>query len=334
MGVYLAKAEFEYFFHGAGQYRMGVWRLLGIEETYGDPNSVAGSTVLSLPILYCLWKVRRQFTETWPRIWRRVFPLCLVLYFVLATMAVVLTNSRSGMLGIAVFLFLTVLVGASLRRKVVGTIGALVLIGVIWLVMPEESRNRLRTVWDPSQGPKNAQESAEGRIEGLKAGWAMFTGFPLTGVGIGSFAAYRVAYGDGVDLNAHNLIGQMLGETGALGTGAFALMLAALFTNCRRTKALATERPCETAAMLSRLAVACRDSVILLVFFGMFGHNMLRFNWLWLAAFALLCRRFSEAVCNEEDNQSRLGLRPDLAREMVGTESQPMRGATTEKGVA
>jgi hypothetical protein len=68
--------------------------------------------------------------------------------------------------------------------------------------------------------------------------------------------------------------------------------------------------------MLSRLAVACRDSVILLLFFGFFGHNMLRFNWLWLAGFAMLCRKFSEEVCAESDIN-------ELGRNISGQEYFP-----------
>ena len=40
MAVYLAKSQWEFFVYGAGQYRMGVWRLTGIEDTLGDPNAL------------------------------------------------------------------------------------------------------------------------------------------------------------------------------------------------------------------------------------------------------------------------------------------------------
>jgi hypothetical protein len=52
--------------------------------------------------------------------------------------------------------------------------------------------------------------------------------------------------------------------------------------------------------MLSQLGAACRLSVFLLIFFGLFGHNMLRFTWLWLAAFALLSRGFCDAKCDDD----------------------------------
>src|SRR5207244_897500 len=102
----------------------------------------------------------------------------------------------------------------------------------------EDSRNRLRTVWDPDAGPANATTSAYGRVEGLRAGLAMIQRYPLTGVGIGNFIPYRVAHLDGVSLLAHNLAGQTLGETGLLGAAAFTGMVLVTLRNCRRIRRL------------------------------------------------------------------------------------------------
>jgi len=53
MELYLAKALWEYFVHGRHEYTMDVTRLIGIENTYGGPNALACSIVLSLPFLAC-----------------------------------------------------------------------------------------------------------------------------------------------------------------------------------------------------------------------------------------------------------------------------------------
>ena len=60
MAAFLAKAQWEYFFHQAGGFAMGVSRLRGINHTTGHPNAVAAITVLSLPFLWFLWRVRRR----------------------------------------------------------------------------------------------------------------------------------------------------------------------------------------------------------------------------------------------------------------------------------
>ena len=53
--------------------------------------------------------------------------------------------------------------------------------------------------------------------------------------------------------------------------------------------------------LLAGMATACQISLILLLFFGIFGHNLTRFTWLWMAAFALLCLTFSRNVCAEQE---------------------------------
>ncbi|MBC8876214.1 MAG: O-antigen ligase family protein [Planctomycetes bacterium] len=295
--AYLGKSEYEYFVHGAGAYMMGVKRLIGLDTDYGHPNAVAASSVLALPLVHFLWDARQYFTRTWPQIWRCLFPPALVAFVLLAIPAIVLTNSRSGMLGFVVFVFLTAVSRKTHRARIVGLVCMGLLLVAVWAAMPQDSKDRLRTLWDPSAGPSNAHESAMGRIEGMMAGLMMFERFPVTGVGIGNFIPYRVANVDGVPLDPHNLLGEMLGETGVLGTGAFLLVLAAMMVNCRRTAALAKQGSDADQQMLSRLTEACVHTVLLLLFFGLFSHNLLRFNWLWLAAFALHCRMFSEQIC-------------------------------------
>lgn len=294
--AYLGKSEYEYFVHGAGASMMGVRRLIGLDTDYGHPNAVAASAVLALPVVHFLWDSRRYFARTWPRIWRRLFPPALLAFVLLAITAVVLTNSRSGMLGFAVFAFLVAVSRKTHRARLAGLACMGLLLVAVWFAMPQDSQNRLRTVWDPSAGPSSAYASAMGRVEGMVAGLVMFERFPVTGVGIGNFIPYRVTNVDGVALDPHNLLGEMLGETGLLGTGAFLLVLAAMLANCRRTSTLAKRDSNTDLQVLSRLTEACVHTVLLLLFFGLFSHNLSRFNWLWLAAFALLCRMFADRI--------------------------------------
>src|SRR5207253_4980038 len=87
-------------------------------------------------------------------------------------------------------------------------------------------------------------------------------------------------------LLAHNLPGQTLGETGLLGAAAFLGMVAVTLWNCRRVRQLCRDSLAAPQVALSGFAVACADVILLLFFEGLFLHNMTRFNWLWLAAFA------------------------------------------------
>lgn len=288
MTVYLAKSQWEFFIHGEHRADMGVHRLCGIETSFGGPNVLAMSIVVSLPILFYLWSVRKQFSETWPKAYQVWFPRVLVFYSFLAISSIIFTYSRSGMLSVILVMTLTTFGKRGIGRKL-----AFVLLGVmalvsIWFIMPEDSKNRFQSIWDPTAGPQSAQVSAQGRIEGLKAGMKMFERSPLTGVGIGNFIVYRVKYVDGIALNPHNLAGQLLGETGLLGAGAFLMIILVALLNYLKVRALS--KRCQDLKDLSDLVLACRNGIIILLFEGLFGHNGYRYQWLWMAAFILISK--------------------------------------------
>lgn len=298
MTMYLGKSLWEYFVHGQHRYDQGVVRLVGIEDTFGGPNNLAMSIVASLPFLLFLWKFRTDISRDWPDFWQRWFIRGLKLYAVIAITSIVLTNSRSGMLGLVIFVIFAVpQMGFSGKKHLgkifLGVLGGAVILTLIWFLMPKENQDRFRSIWDPDYAPTSAQASAEGRESGFWAGMEMFRHFPVTGVGLGNFIDYRLSQGDGVPLNAHNLAGQVLGETGSLGGAAFLVMLTPVFLNARKLRQLARKRTNRTIHMLSALGGAIQGSLWLLLFEGLFGHNLLRFNWLWLAAFAVLAVELS-----------------------------------------
>jgi len=73
---------------------------VGIENTFGDPNSVAPSILYSLPILVFLYTIREDFTREWPASWRKAFRMGLIAYAGMAVVALMLTQSRGGAVGL------------------------------------------------------------------------------------------------------------------------------------------------------------------------------------------------------------------------------------------
>lgn len=294
MAVYLAKSQWEFFVHGQHRYDMGVIRMTGIEGTFGGPNALAMSIVVSLPMLLFLWSIRKEFSCEWPELWQKWFPRFLVFYAVLAISSIILTNSRSGMVSFILFVILVTFRGRGVGKKVGYIFLGIILLVSLWFVLPAEKKGRFLTIWDPEKSPQHARVSAQGRIEGLKAGMVMFGRFPATGVGIGNFIEYRAAHVDGTPLNAHNLAGQVLGETGIIGGGAFLLMMMIALRNCYKLRSFAKRNRFDKALeILSNFGLASRDAIVLLFFEGVFGHNGTRYNWLWLAAFSSLALQFA-----------------------------------------
>jgi len=292
MCIYLGKAQWEFFVHGQHQYDMGVVRLIGIESTFGGPNSLAMSIAASLPFLGFLWSKRHDLS-LWSPLMKKWFKRGLVVYFVLAISSIVLTNSRSGMLSAVLYLALVALSGKNFLKKIGYIFAGIAFLSILWLVIPTENKDRFSTIWDKEAGPESATVSAEGRIEGMKAGLTMFERFPVTGVGIGSFKQYRINHVDGSGLSAHSLIGQLLGETGLVGGISFFFVVVITLKNARRIRRLARMQDDKILDALAGLASAIILSVMILLFDGLFGHNVRRFNWLWLAAFSSLAVQFA-----------------------------------------
>jgi O-antigen ligase len=268
MALYMAHSVRE-FIGGRYVYRMSIVRLVGVDTSLGDPNSFGATIVYALPFVRFLWFLG-------PPGWAK--RIVLGGYLLLSFGCVALTGSRSSMVGVGLWGFLTLML---MRRKA----GWLVLLAGLsvggWFVLPESLQNRFETIVNPDVGPANAKESGEGRITGFYDGLDLWERFPISGVGPG---AWRIATGRKIE--AHNLYGQLLGELGTVGALAFLFMLAALFVNYRKLGRLIRAHSTDPKAdPLHHLMQAMALSTLLLLFEGMFGHNLYRYNWVWYCAF-------------------------------------------------
>jgi O-antigen ligase len=267
LALYMLHSIWEYK-NGRHAFRMGIPRLVGVDTTLGDPNSFGATIVYSLPFTRYLW-------YAWPPGWWR---RAVAGYLLLAVACILLTGSRSSLAGLIVWGLLNVLLA---KRKVL-YLSAFAAIGVVSLAaLPDVLLTRFETIIDPSVGPANAQESGRGRIEGFFTGLRLWADYPLAGCGP---SAWRPASGS--KLESHNLYGQLVGELGTIGLIAFLFMLGALLLNLRKLKRLTDpEAGPVDEPRLYHLAQAMTQSVILLLFEGLFGHNLYRYNWVWYCAF-------------------------------------------------
>ena len=166
---------------------------------------------------------------------------------------------------------------------------ALLSVSVMWVGMPAEKQDRIRTLWDKDAGPKNAQQSAQGRLEGFKVSWRMFKREPLTGVGVGgkNFVGYRMAHkiddvGQESPTQAHVLYGQILAEQGVFG----AILFCGLVVSVMRSAIVVWRAKTDEVDFYSRMSKAILASLLLLLLLGFGGHNFYRPLWLWLAAWS------------------------------------------------
>lgn len=275
VGVYMLHSLLE-FGYGRHVYRMGTYRMTGVDSSASDPNAFAASLVLAIPFVPVVWRACAG----------RAVRVFLTGFLILTVLSVSLTGSRGGF--VLLLIALGLVIWTTRSRKYVG-MAALAAAPLLFLALPDQLQNRFETIVNPDVGPKNAQTSAQGRLDGLTVGYQLWLDNPLTGVGPG---AWRAA--SGRELEAHNLYGQLIGELGSLGGLAFAGIICAFVVNLIAIRRGYHQHPEWEHDFLFDLARAVGFALFLLLLQGGFGHNLFRYNWVWFGAFLVLARQCVE----------------------------------------
>lgn len=321
MFLYVGKSTWEFLLNGRYVWRMGIKRLVGLDTTYGAPNSFAASICYSLPLLWALIISKPLNSLMRWGLWS---------YGILAIVAIILTGSRSGMFTALLFFFL-LFSGSS--KKLGFAIFLILLLVVIWYFMPVDLQDRFLSAFMEDVGPASAQVSGEGRLIGFQQGLRLFASHPVLGIGPGNFPL-----GWATGMNAHNLFGQLLGELGISGVVSVGLMLLLIVLKNRgiiiamrklykseiEQNAIFGDKPKyveknryysknmndvhsrksingvlshlflfqDHIRMYSNVSVANMHTLILVIFKGWGDHNLYRYTWLWLAALTVLNAHF------------------------------------------
>ena len=301
MAIYLLHSLREYI-GGRYTYRMGIARMIGVDTSLGDPNSFGASIVFALPFATAFWRAN---------VGGRRGKLALIGYVGLSVLCVLLTGSRSSLLGVAVWTGLLILRG---QRKWLYAFGLMAAAPLVFVALPESLQTRFETIVNPDVGPANAMESGEGRIEGFLTGFELWAANPATGVGPG---AWRPATRSTIE--SHNLYGQLVGETGTLGAVTFLAILIGFRSSFRRMNTVRKAVPEWENDFVFQVAAAVGTGVFLMLFMGNFGHNLFRFSWLWYGGFLVIARycvecrlrNWTEPEADEADREDQVGSVPE-----------------------
>jgi len=286
MFIYEAKSLWEFAVNGRYVYRMGIVRMVGVDSTYSDPNTFSGSIIYSLPFVAMFW---RYLT---PIVKRKYILVGLSALVVLSVVCIIFTGSRSGQVSLLLFLLLC---WFRVNRKILWWVVGAASLFVIWHYIPLEYQDRFASIWNPNATDKTAEESAEGRIYGLEDGYKLFLLRPVIGFGAGAFPVARAEVNSKVvGLEAHNLYGEVMGDTGLAGVFLFGGIVIGLWRYSRYLVKTGHPEAGQAPGFYYLLGFAIIETVILLLFEGNFGHNLYRYNWLWLSAFVMLGIYFFE----------------------------------------
>jgi len=256
---------------------MNIDRATGIDQSLSGPNSLAATLVLTLPFIYyyyisdCSKSIKFILVTTTP-----IIIVCIIL-----------TGSRTGMTG---FVFFVLLILWKNKNKVRNITIAIFIMLTIWIFMPGQYKDRFASTTDLSSGTASAH-SAHARLEGLIKGVKMVIDRPLTGYGIGNYTtASGMIYSVGDWHDAHSLPGQVLGEIGILGTSAFILWIFTLFKIMTKLEHKYKNKKNNFYYLTT---VGLRLQLLCLVFMGIVGHNLYRYNWYIISALVVVMMKAS-----------------------------------------
>ncbi|WP_319583456.1 O-antigen ligase family protein [uncultured Pseudodesulfovibrio sp.] len=290
------------FMQGRYRWSMGLTRLMGRDVTYGHPNTFASTIATLFPFVVAL--LRAGLTK-------KIYKWILLGFIPVGIACVLLTGSRGGFVQL---LFLCILFAFARKGKIRTLIILLVGLFIGWYMLPENLQNRFYSLVDPSVAPnaESAHSSAEGRIDGLLHGIDLFMDNPLLGVGPDNTI---YTFGDAMGYEAHNLYGQVLGELGFLGTLTFFMAIALCsiqaVRNCKNAKRYLAawgqspyaEEYRKQFDFVYKVNVASGQCLLLLLFAGNFGHNLFKYNWLFIA-YVVVCGRIILKSVTKEIAQS------------------------------
>jgi probable O-glycosylation ligase (exosortase A-associated) len=196
-----------------GQYRI-----------YGPPNSMLADNNdfglamnMALPMFLCFSKTESKALR-W--IFRAAIPM--------GMLAVVLTFSRGDMLGL---MFLLLVWAMKSRYKVLGAMGVLVAVTLVFATAPETWIERMRTI---STAPQT-DASAQSRIRAWTFAVDLARDHPVFGGGFETFTVPLYEhYGVEDTHGPHSIYFQMLGEHGVPGLLIFLGLILSCYWSCRQ----------------------------------------------------------------------------------------------------
>jgi len=253
-----------------------MWRLAGVTGYFAHPNQLGGIAAENLPFYYFLMKWEKSKIKK-------------LLYFVLIIIAirvVMLTQSRTGFLGVIGFICLLWFFS---RRKMISMVLICLCCVGLWQWAPQETRNRFLTLSEVKRVITLEQLSEEdhqelgsmvSRQELIRRGLIAFQENPILGVGLSCFISFN-GQRWGYWFPPHNTYIQALAEMGMVGFIAFIYVIFISFKNLRNVKNILRTTG-ETNSFVASITSAVTIYLMLRIIVSMFGQDLYANYW-WVA---------------------------------------------------
>jgi len=264
--AWVAGSGFVSYQQGKFMFAQGIERAAGGTSVVGGPNELAAMILLLLPLVFALWRCSKRLLAR----------LSLLALMLLALATLILTGSRTALIGLALILLYYVF---NSRHKIVSLALCAVAASILWVTVPQQYQNRYLTTLHFAQG-ESLDASNELRIRVWETGWQMFLDHPILGVGAGQFpTAYGSTYSrvnHGAWMNAHSLFFQVAGELGLVGLVAVGYFLWQL---AKATIFLLRFHADKPEGLDYQLALALGAALLGIAFCSISGHTLYRPFW-------------------------------------------------------
>ena len=266
----IAIDAFNLYMQGAFVHAQGIDRLVGTTSAGGDPNAIAATMAITIPIVVATAFYARNY----------LLKAAMAALALGMTYLITITGSRGGMLA-----FMGTLLGGFLyvRQKFFTAVAVVVFLIGAWFILPDQYRERYETLVEV----EDVNDTSSGRWEIWVAGVKMIAARPIFGIGAGAFrwAAGSPEFGFGRFMQAHNLIIQLAASTGLIG---LFVWFGFIYNFGKRVRYMVhvsqDEAKLRWANLYGKGFIA---SLIALFVAGMFGHNLYRYNWYIMAGLTI-----------------------------------------------
>lgn len=251
----------------------GAWTMGG----YGAANGYASGCLFTLPM--AVWLLRSADKKSS----KRLAGLMVLLSF----LSIVRSGTRGAMIAAVVY-------GAVVFRPYVfrlSTAAAGVLVVILAVTLTPAplwdryvgSLSLFSSAAADLEGTDNiARESAEGRIEGLLDGIALGLNRPILGYGPGSSAYARREVNDiGIDIQLHNLYGQVAGELGICGAALWLWLVLTSVWELLRMRPSPSGPSSKDESLAYSLRIPLLHLMLILLMYGMVSHTLYDYRWLF-----------------------------------------------------
>lgn len=255
----------------------GIMRLHGTTPLYMHPNSFSGMALGTLPFVFFLWPISNKYIRC-----------ALVTITILSFNIIIYTGSRTGYVGLFVFLFYIAL--TSKNKKKILIMYSLLFIITIPLI-PADYIGRFDSIITEKD---KEGDSIGARKEILEDAWQIFQKYPF-GIGVSAFPKVRMEeFGRFQD--THNLYLEIATNLGIQGFIIVSLLIYKILTTLKQAKNSARESIdliiksgnshfkdiAEDLKFIEAVASATIAFIIIRLALGLFGMDLYEIYW-WFA---------------------------------------------------